>query len=159
MWTDVQKGCGMGLGGYADLRVLSLVQHYPCTPCTLSWHTILAIVCSLNLDLSGDLGGTAHYAHHFISLIYEIIKIPHVYISHWKNGAAWRAGRRYSIGKCSKREKNKKNSLHTSMKNGVQRSVQGVPKVCSARRNGTPFPWRTSSASDFFRGRERTFLN
>lgn len=24
------------------------------------------------------------------------------------------------------------------MKNGVQRSVQGVPKVCSARRNGTP---------------------
>lgn len=56
-------------------------------------------------------------------------------------------------------ERKQENSLHTSMKNGVQRSVQGVPKVCSARRNGTPFPWRTSSASDFFRGRERTFLN
>lgn len=49
--------------------------------------------------------------------------------------------------------------LHTMAKNGVQDSVHGVPKVCSARRNGTPFPWRTSSASDFFRGRERTFLN
>ena len=29
------------------------------------------------------------------------------------------------------------------MKNGVQRSVHGVPKVCSVRRNDTPFPWRT----------------
>lgn len=34
----------------------------------------------------------------------------------------------------------------------MQRSVHGVPKVCSARRNGTPFPWRTSSASDFSGG-------
>lgn len=26
MWVDVQKGCGMGLGGYADLRVPSFVH-------------------------------------------------------------------------------------------------------------------------------------
>lgn len=26
MWADVQKGCGMGLGGYADLRVPSFVH-------------------------------------------------------------------------------------------------------------------------------------
>ena len=26
MWVDVQKGCGMGLGGYAYLRVPSFVR-------------------------------------------------------------------------------------------------------------------------------------
>lgn len=54
-------------------------------------------------------------------------------------------------------ERKQENSLHTSMKNGVQLSVQGVPKVCSARRNDTPFPWRTSSASDFSGGASELF--
>lgn len=55
MWADVQKGCGMGLGGYADLRVPSFVHTTLHTMHTIL-HTILAIVCSLNLGLSGDLG-------------------------------------------------------------------------------------------------------
>ena len=46
MWADVQKGCGMGLGGYADLRVPSFVHT------TLhTMHTILHTIFGHSVQL------------------------------------------------------------------------------------------------------------
>lgn len=46
MWADVQKGCGMGLGGYADLCVPSFVHT------TLhTMHTILHTIFGHSVQL------------------------------------------------------------------------------------------------------------
>lgn len=70
MWADVQKGCGMGLGGYADLRVPSFVHTTLHTMHTIL-HTIFGHSVQLKSWFIRGFRGTAHYAHHFISLIYE----------------------------------------------------------------------------------------
>ena len=72
MWADVQKGCGMGLGGYADLRVPSFVHTTLHTMHTIL-HTIFGHSVQLKSWFIRGFRGTAHYAHHFISLIYENI--------------------------------------------------------------------------------------
>lgn len=104
MWADVQKGCGMGLGGYADLRVPSFVHTTLHTMHTIL-HTIFGHSVQLKSWFIRGFRGTAHYAHHFISLIYEIIKIPHVYISHWKKGVHGVQGGEKALEKAHKREK------------------------------------------------------
>ena len=75
MWADVQKGCGMGLGGYADLRVPSFVHTTLHTMHTIL-HTIFGHSVQLKSWFIRGFRGTAHYAHLFLSLIYEKIYIP-----------------------------------------------------------------------------------
>ena len=53
MWVDVQKGCGMGLGGYADLRVPSFVHTTLHTMHTIlhTMHTILHTIFGHSVQL------------------------------------------------------------------------------------------------------------
>ena len=75
MRVDVQKGCGMGLAWHAHLCVSSFVHT------TLhAMHTILHTIFGHSVQLKSwfirGFGVGAHYAHHFLSLIYEKIYIP-----------------------------------------------------------------------------------
>ena len=78
----------------------------PCTPCTLSCTPFLAIVCSLNPDLSGVLG-LVHTMHTIFQVLYMAkiyTSLVYIYMS-LKKRCAWRAGRQESTGKAHEHEK------------------------------------------------------
>lgn len=128
----------------------------PCTPCTLSCTPFLAIVCSLNPDLSGVLG-LVHTMHTIFQVLYMAkiyTSLAYIYMSLKKGVHGVQGGK-----KASGKPMNTRNRLHTM-------TYFWCAAKCAWRAEGVQrtSEWHPFSLAYFFclrlfRGCERTFLN